>query len=275
MSCTVLNRRALLTLTVAAVAAGPARTARAADSGVTALLDELMQRALLTSPQLMTMTGLDTGPNAAARGRLDDRSPAGIDVMRRLFQDLKIGLDRFDPEKLSASDWVNHQSAVYLTDTTLQSYGFGYGDPNVGIAVPYLISQLTGAYRNVPSFLAHQHPMATAADAEAYVSRLSAFAILLDQETDRARADFAKGVVPPDFVIRTTLVQFAELMRPAPADNEMVTTLVRRAQAANIVGDWQARGGRVVEREVYPALGRQADLLKAALPTASVAARTA
>lgn len=265
----MLNRRALLTLTAAAVAAGPARTARAADSGVTALLDDLMQRALLTSPQLMTMTGLDTGPNAAARGRLDDRSPAGLEAMRRLFQDLKTGLGRFDPAKLSPTDWINHQSALYLSDTTLQSYSFGYGDPNVGIAVPYLISQLTGAYRNIPSFLAHQHPLATVADAEAYLARLSAFAVLLDQETDRARADFAKGVVPPDFVIRTSLVQFAELTRPAPADNEMVTTLTARAQTAKLAGDWRPRATRIVEREVYPALARQADLLKAALPKAS------
>lgn len=260
-------RRTFLSLSAAAIAAPSG--ASSAESGVTALLDEAMQRALLTSPQLMTMTGLDTGANAAARGQLDDRSPQGLEGMRRVFADLQTGLGRFDPAKLSQADWINHQSAAYLAETALQSYGFPYGDPNVGVAVPYVVSQLTGAYRNVPSFLADQHPMATTADAEAYLARLSAFAVLLDQETARARGDFAKGVVPPNFVIRTTLIQFRELMRAAPAENELVTTLVRRARAANLAGEWQARGGRIVEREVYPALQRQAGLLEAALPTAS------
>lgn len=40
-----------------------------------------MQRALMTSPQLMTITGLDVGANAAARARLDDRSPVGLEAM--------------------------------------------------------------------------------------------------------------------------------------------------------------------------------------------------
>ena len=263
----MLNRRAFLSLAAAAAAArgGPAS---AAQNEITALLDEAMQRALMTSPQLMTITGLDTGPNAAARARLDDRSPAGLEAMRRVFVELKSGLGRFDPAKLDQVDWINHQSAAYLADTTLQSYGFPYGDPNVGIAIPYVVSQLTGAYRNVPQFLADQHPVATAADAEAYLSRLSAFAVLLDQETARARADFATGVVPPDFVIRTSLVQFRELMRASPADNDLVTALVRRAEAAGLAGDWRARAGRIVEREVYPALRRQAGLLEAVLPTA-------
>ncbi|HYC69255.1 DUF885 domain-containing protein [Brevundimonas sp.] len=236
---------------------------------MTALLDKAMQQALLTSPQLMTITGLDTGQNAAARARLDDRSPTGLQAMREVFLELKAGLARFDPAELSQADWINHQSAAYLADTTLQSYSFPYGDPNVGVAIPYVVSQLSGAYRSVPSFLADQHPVETASDAEAYLARLSAFALLLDQETDRARADFAKGVVPPDFILRTALIQFRELMRASPEENDLTSTLVRRAGSADLQGDWGPRAGRIVEREVYPALRRQADLLEAALPTAS------
>jgi uncharacterized protein (DUF885 family) len=264
----MLNRRTFLSMSAAAVASAHGRPAFAGQNDVTALLDEAMQRALLTSPQLMTITGLDTGANAAARARLDDRSPAGLEAMRRVFVDLKSGLARFDPAKLSQADWINHQSAAYLADTTLQSYGFSYGDPNVGVAIPYVVSQLTGAYRSVPSFLADQHPLATTPDAEAYLARLTAFAVLLDQETDRARADFSNGVVPPDFVIRTSLIQFGELMRASPEENQMVTTLVRRAAAAELPGEWRTRAGRILEREVYPALQRQANLLEAALPSA-------
>lgn len=264
-----LDRRALLSASAATFGAAWAGPAFARRNEVTALLDEAMRRALTTSPQLLTITGLDVGANAAARARLDDRSPAGLEAMRRIFVDLQSGLARIDPERLGPMDWINHQSAAYLADTTLQSYGFPFGDPNVGVAIPYVVSQLSGAYRSVPSFLADQHPVSAASDAEAWLARLSAFAVLLDQETDRARADFAKGVVPPDFILRTALVQFGELMGPSPAENGMATALVRRARAANLAGDWGARAGRIIEREVYPALRRQADLLEGALAAAS------
>lgn len=265
----MLDRRSLLTLAAATGLAGwSIRAAGAQDGRVAAVLDEAVQQALRTSPQLMTITGLDTGANAAARARLDDRSPAGIAIQRRLFEDLKAGLDRFDPAALTPVEWINHQTGAYLAATTLQSFDFPYGDPNVGVAIPYIVSQLSGAYSSVPGFLAEQHPVATVADAEAYLSRLSAFAVLLDQETDRARADFARGAVPPNFVLRTALVQFAEFLRPPPAENAMVLSLVSRAQARGLPGPWRARAARIVEREVYPALTRQADLLKAALDSA-------
>ena len=88
----------------AAVAGWSSRSAGAQGAGVTALLDRAMQEALRTSPQLMTITGLDTGRNAAARGGLDDRSPAGLAIQRRVFQDLKAGLDRYDPASLTPAE---------------------------------------------------------------------------------------------------------------------------------------------------------------------------
>jgi uncharacterized protein (DUF885 family) len=260
----MLNRRDLLVLLAALAAPLPVGAAPLSVE-LTRLLDDVITRALQDSPQLLTITGLDTGANAAARGRLDDRSPAGVDRLRALFVDLQRQLARIDPKTLAGADWVNHQSAAYLASTTLLSFDFPYGDPNVGVAIPYIVSQLSGAYRSVPSFLATQHPVKTPADAEAYLSRLSAFATLLDQETARVRADFAKGAVPPDFVLRTTLAQFAALTAAPPARSELVTALVRRTNDRRLPGAWEARAATIVEKEVYPALRRQADLLAAAL----------
>ncbi|MCC7267337.1 MAG: DUF885 family protein [Caulobacteraceae bacterium] len=265
----MLDRRQLLGAAAALALPGAARAEAGEGARLTALLDAGMQRALLDSPQLMTLVGLDAGPYAAARGKLDDRSPAGLERMRRLFAEMRRGLDGFDPARLDGADWVNHQAAAYLADTTLQSFDFPFGDPNVGVAAPYIVSQLSGAYRSVPGFLAVQHPVRAAGDAEAYLSRLSGFAVLLDQETARVRADFARGVVPPDFVLKTALTQFDAFMAPAPAQSELVTALTRRTTEQAIAGDWSARAARIVEAEVYPALARQADLLRAAQPTAT------
>lgn len=265
----MINRRAFL-LSAAALAAPLPAAARASEpERLNAVLERLIQQAMLDSPQLMTLTGMDAGPNAAARGRLDDRSPEGLLRTRRIFEDLRKDLATFDLKALSGIDRVNLRSAAYMAETTLQSFATPFGNPDVGVAAPYVVSQLTGAYRSVPGFLADTHPVGDAADAEAYLSRLSAFAVLLDQETGRARADFARGATPPDFVLRTTLAQFASMLEPAPAQSELVTGLTRRTTAKVIAGDWQGRAARIVETEVYPALARQAQLLATALPTAT------
>ena len=252
-----------------AVAAGrAAEGAQESQRSLTEILDAHVQRLLRNSPHSMTMLGLDVGPAAAARGMTDDRTPAGLEHTRSLFLDLKRELDTYDPARLQGADWINHQSADYVVSTTLQSYGFPYGDPNVGVAVPYTISQLMGAARNFPTFMANQHPVRTAEDAEHYLTRLSDFAATLDTETARSREDYKRGATPPDFVLKTTLVQFNALLAAAPAEADLVKSLVSRAKANGIEGNWQARAAAIMEQKVYPALRRQAALLQDALATA-------
>lgn len=267
----MLDRRHMLLAGVAAMTAGNVRAAPATGQGarLTAYLDQVMQEALQLSPQLMTIAGFDTGPNAAAKQRLDDRSAAGLAQWKAIFDRMARELAKFQPETLTGIDLVNHRTGVYLAESTLRSFDFKFGDPGVGGAIPYVISQLTGNYRNIPTFLASQHTVATAADAEAYIDRLGAFAVSLDQETERVATDFARGAAPPDFVLRTTLVQFAVMLAPEPAKSELVANLVSRTAAKGLAGDWQARATKIVADQVYPAMRRQQGLLERALTTAS------
>ena len=50
-----------------------------------------------------------------------------------------------------------------------------------------MISQLTGAYQSIPDFLDTKHTIATAEDADAYLSRLSDFATQLDADSSRIK----------------------------------------------------------------------------------------
>ncbi|MCC2981005.1 DUF885 domain-containing protein [Sphingomonas sp. IC4-52] len=265
----LLSRRQIIAAMGAVPALAAASRALAAPpTPITEVLEQFIQKAMRNSPQLLTLMGADSGPFAKARTQLDDRSPAGVDQMRTLLSELSTALDAYDPKQLSASDWVNHQSAKYLAATNLDSFGFPFGDPNVGIAVPYTVSQLTGSYQSIPSFLATQHRIASADDADAYLSRLSAFAVVLDQETERSRADYARGAIPPAFVLRRTLAQLDALLAPAPEASELVTSLVERTAAEKIAGDWRVRAAAVMTGEVKPALLRQRGLLADALPRA-------
>ncbi len=83
---------------------------------------------------------------------------------------------------------------------------FDYGGAGGGGGVsPYVVSQQTGAYQFVPDFLDTKHPIADAGDADAYLARLEAFVDEIDGNIDRVRHDAALGVVPPDFLLDTTL----------------------------------------------------------------------
>ena len=245
-----------------------ALAARPGAESIVKLLDRFVDKVMLESPQLMTSVGLDLGDHAKARSLLDDRSPEALQRTRSPFAPLATELAARDPRHLSPTDRINHQTGAYLAATTLKSFEFPFGDPTV-VAIPYIVSQLSGAYQSVPSFLASQHPIEGRDDAEAYLSRLSAFGRLLDQETGRSAADFRRGAAPPGFVIRTTIEQMDALHAPAPERSELATTLARRAAAKGIHGDWGARAGRIFASEVRPALRRQRQLLTDALWGAS------
>ncbi|HEY4544915.1 MAG TPA: DUF885 family protein [Pedomonas sp.] len=273
----MLDRRQFVASTTAVLAAALGLPAFAATEAATQpeggkaltdMLDGYVQRLLRNSPMSMTMLGLDVGPAAAARGEMDDRTPAGLEHTRSIFADLARDLARYDPATLTGADWINHQSAAYMASTTLQSFTFPFGDPNIGTAVPYIVSQLSGSARNTPTFLTNQHPIETAQDAEYYLARLSGFAEALDVETARSREDYKRGATPPDFVLKTTLVQLSELLAAAPADSDLVKSIAGRTKAKGIEGDWQARATALVQREVYPALERQAALIREALASA-------
>lgn len=258
----MLDRRCFL-LAAAATGAltGPGRAlARAQATGEAAKLNALLERIfaeLLTSSALLsTYLGLDTGANAAVKSRLDMAGPEDIARNEALYRRAHAELRAINRDALQGMDRVNLDSVLYTVDTAvigLDRYDFGTdGAPN-----PYRVSQLTGAYQSVPDFLDSMHSIATAADAEAYLSRLEAFATLLDQETALVEADFAKGIVPPDFVIERTVGQMNALLAVEPAASGLVTSLARRAGEAGIAGDWAGRATVLVTDKVYPALRRQ------------------
>ena len=103
-------------------------------------------------------------------------------------------LDAINPATLSAPAALNREIVLYGLQQRLVAYPkFGIGS----VQNPYDISQQDGAYFGIPDFLNSTHPVQTAADAEAYLSRLSEFAKILDYETADQRAQAARGYLAP------------------------------------------------------------------------------
>ena len=167
-----------------------------------ALFDAMMAETLDHSPETVTGLGLDTGARAGAKAKLDDRSLAAWNDAKTRNAANLARLRAIDVSKLTGNNRWNHASVLFSAQVSDE---MARGFPTVGS--PYAVTQLTGCYQQIPDFLDSQHTIETAADSDAYLSRLSAFGTALDQDSEAVRHDEAAGVIPPDFIISRALVQ--------------------------------------------------------------------
>ncbi|MEI9888675.1 MAG: DUF885 family protein [Rhizomicrobium sp.] len=260
----MLDRRQLLSSAAAlgAVAfAPPAWGAESEAARLNALFDAFFQENLRANPEQATQLGLDTGANADLRGKLRDETAAGIAAAKALNASQLARLKTIDPSKLGAADRVNYDTVLYTADVRAAVQAFDFGGTSYGPS-PYVVSQLTGAYQSVPDFLDTKHRIETAADADAYLARLEAFAAELDANTERMRHDAALGVVPPDFLLDTALTQMTKT-RLSASETILVTSLARRAKQKGLSADYEGKAAAVYDGKIGPALDRQIDATKA------------
>ena len=243
-------------------AAGPAlaQAEGSGDAALAALLDALFQEGLQQRPESATQLGLDKGADAGLKARLNDDSAAGIAGAKASTLDQLRRLQAVDRTRLSPPSQVDLDSVTYTRRSSAAVQAFDFGGASYGPS-PYVVSQLTGVYQSVPDFLDTKHTIETRADADAYLSRLNAYADQLDANTDRMRHDAGMGVVPPDFLLQTTLVQMGKSRQPA--DQALVVTSITRRAAAKGLGDGYGRDAtRIYNERVLPALDRQIALTR-------------
>jgi len=228
-----------------------------ASARLDALFDVFMDERLSKSPEQVTVLGLDKGKYAWARSQLNDASLQRVHDFKRENASRLKRLETFGRAGLHGADLANYDTVAYQMEMVVRTEPFDYGDQR-GYIVPYVVSQLTGAYQSLPTFLDRQHQIRDKDDAEAYLARLRAFAVVLDQETERVHHDAGLKVVPPDFLIDRTLEQMRSLRATPAADSILSTSVVTRTAKLGIAGDYGAQATRIVEQEVYPALDRQA-----------------
>lgn len=265
-----MDRRELLASGGAAALAAsfiPARAFAAAGSGDAALnaeFERIFQDAVTRSPELATSLGLDKGPLAAAKGMLSPRTVAKRQADVAQTKAALARLAKFPAAGLSPAAQLNLEVVRYSLGTQIASADrFGIDSP----IRPYRIFQQGGAYFSTPDFLNTAHTIAVTSDAEAYLSRLEQFATVLDQESALQAEEAKRGYLAPAWSLDLTLGQMRKL-REQPAETaSIVQSLVKRAAAKGIAGEWQTRAAKIVSDKIYPALDRQIALIERLKPT--------
>ncbi len=267
----MINRRNLLLSAAATAAAAPmlaqcAAAANDADARLNALLDGWFEADIDERPERATNLGLDKDARAGLSSKLSEAGPDAIRKDRekavRRWDELKA----FDQKGLSEAGALNYAIAAFGRETSAETARFDYGS-GPGRPSPYIVTQLSGAYFSTPDFMDNQHRIEDAAGADAFLSRLEAFAGVLDGETAKVQEDAGLDVIPPDFIIDRMLPQIRTLRDTPAADMAMIKSLVRKAGALNLSG-YDARAAALVDEKVKPALARQIEALEAIRPKA-------
>jgi len=235
--------------------AAPAPTGEAAK--MYAQFDKAMAETFRRQPEVPTYLGIDKGALAWTKSELSDFSLTALaENKTQNAQQLK-DLRSLDRKQLTGMDAVNYDTVEFTL--AVQDEGnrkFQYGGQGAG--APYVLSQLTGSYQQMPDFLDNQHIIETKGDADAYMARMEGFGRLLDQEVEVARHDVGLGVTPPDFVIDKALTQLKAFLASAP----IVKSLVRRTGEKKIEGDWANQAQGLYAEKIRPAMERQVALLE-------------
>jgi uncharacterized protein (DUF885 family) len=259
-----MNRRAFLLssgalATVGLVPKALAQTVPGSpDAELRTLLDRFFYDRLQDSPEQATSLGLDKGDRAALRARLSDNSAAGQARHIARTRAEHAALAGVDRAKLGADAQVDYDVVQYQLDRTIAGARFPYGD---GFS-PYILSQQNGAYQDIPDFLDNAHRVTNAADADAYLSRLSGMARAVHNDTDRQRADAAKGVFAPDYILDTTLKLLGDVRDVEPAKTVMVASFAKKLDAAKLPSARAAEAEKIVREQIFPALDRQRALVR-------------
>ena len=239
----------------------PANAWADADSDVSALLAQFAEELLVDYPESATGLGIDTGDRAALKSKLADRSPAGQRaIAQRVAQRIE-RLKAIDVSKLSDAARVNVEIIRTAHEFASEGFKFPYGDVallNQNWAyrnAPYVVAQNTGAFLEIPTMLDTRHTVESKSDADAYLSRLEAYAGQLDGESERLKSAAAQGVIAPDFLLDKTLTQIKLARAGKISQWSLVTSLANRTK--QIGGDYAAKATRICTDKIAPALDRQ------------------
>jgi len=239
----------------------------AADADTETLLAGMAEELLGEYPENATGLGIDRGERASLKSKLTDRSAQGQHAIAQRTRARLKRLQGIDLAKLSEATRINVDVMRTAHEFALGGFAFPFGDVttlNQSWAyrnAPYVVSQNTGAFLEIPNMLDDRHTVESPADAQAYLARMEAYAGQLDGETGRLQAAAARNVIAPDFLLDQALKQMDMARSGAIADWLLVRSLAKRTR--NMPGDFAKQAEKIAADKVRPALNRQFDELTA------------
>lgn len=242
--------------------------ARAAtDSAFNAWVDSLAADWMRADPESATDHQYFTGAEQDALDRLltpNTREARAVRVARAR-QGLA-ELKKFDRARLDPTQRISAAMLEWQLDDVVR------GEPFSDYS--FVFQQFSGLQVSLVNFLSQTHPVRNRRDIENYLARLDLVAGKIDEGIAQARERASRGILPPRFILTSTIQQFDRFLGNAPRQNVLVASLDERAAkladlSASDRAAFVATAEKAVVTAIIPAFQRARSLLQEQLPRAT------
>lgn len=250
---------------------GPLAARPACRPALLPLLDGTAARLLAHQHEMAVYAGAPSAlGGSAAQSRFDDYSPAGEARLRAVIAEERTRL--IDVDCIAGSREALQLAVARATldsaHDTGSRFAWGHVQPFwFSGHVPYVASQISGPHIDGPGWMIAQQSVKSAAEGEAYVTKIADSRRMVDGLVTKIEADAALGCVPPALLMDKAAAGLAAFLSPEPAAHPLVNALADKLAAAQIDADVAAKlkagAARATERSLYPAFARLRETLVA------------
>lgn len=171
------------------------------------------------SPQLASrLKTADASIIQKTKDRLDDHSLASASRIQVARLERLQALLAIPKSQLSADHQKTYAIVEELLAASVKLDTFTFGSAELSGMHPYVMSQLDGAYIQLPTFMANHHAINNLRDAQEYIERLQMVAASIDDEMEQFEADRIRGIYPPEF-IQSQIKDTAQSIYDVPAES--------------------------------------------------------
>ena len=175
-------------------------------------------------------------------------------------------LARYDRSKMTHGERISADLMKWQLSSLAE--GEAYDDYR------FPIDQFNGPNVGIVNTLTVQHPMVTPDDARNYVARLGQVRPRMEEAIAEAGRLKAKGMIPPRFILRSTLSQLEHFIGMPPAQNPLVAVFAERMRGieglpAEERESLRASAEKTVAADVYPVWKKAIALLESIVPASN------
>jgi len=139
----------------------------------------------------------------------------------------------------------------------------------------FAFSQTFGLQVRSVNLLTQGHPLRRPADVQTYLARLAQLPARFDEAIARTRQSAARDILPPRFILERSRGQIEALLKPAPADDLLVSALTERTRSmqglsADARNQALQRAQALVADGLRPALQRTLQLFDELQPRTTI-----
>jgi uncharacterized protein (DUF885 family) len=240
---------------------------RAQDRDIDRFFDDFTAQWVKHDPDLATATRYFSGAEQdALEQQLTPYTQAWDLEQIRLARNGLGRLRKFDRAKLSDEQRVSADLMQWQLDTVVRE------EPFLDYRFP--LDQFGGANVQLVESLTLRHPLATPKDAQHYVTRLGLVAQRMDEAVAEAQRLARRNMLPPRFIVQTTLTQMHAFSDVPAEQNPLVSAFAQKLTEIQAItpqqrNELQAQATRIVSTQVYPAWSRAIALLESLQPKTS------